>query len=187
MKTKLFASLFFVAAFGFAVSNVNAQDAVATSGSTNVASMPNIVEAPTNPVATPIAEAPATPAPVAAASQAVPADPCSECDGAVGFGGTGLPGVGLGVRGIGVGSGLSGRFRAARAADHPIVEASPYANPNGSLQDWNRFRYYPYAYYPHNFSDKPNMSVPKYHPGYQNYYPVPRRFHEGSHFHLDVF
>ena len=31
------------------------------------------------------------------------------------------------------------------------------------------------------------MSVPKYQPGYQNFYPVPRRYHEGSHFILDVF
>lgn len=170
MKTKLIASLFLVAALGVAVSNVQAQDAA-----TNVASMPSVSEAP------------------AVATQAVPADPCQECDeiagfgGFGGFGGVGLRGRGLGGGVRGFGSGISERYRAARAADHPIVEASPYANPNGSLQDWSRFRYYPYAYYPHNFSEKPNMSVPKYQPGYQNFYPVPRRYHEGAHFHLDVF
>lgn len=149
MKTKLAIGLFFIAAFGFVASSVQAQDAG-----------------------------------VAPASQAVPSAPCSECDGGIGGIGIGLPAIG----GIGLpGAGIGARLRAAREADHPIVEASPFANPNGSLQDWNRFRYYPYGYYPHNFSAAPNMSVPKYHPGYQNYYPVPRRFHEGHHFHLDVF
>ena len=106
-----------------------------------------------------------------------------------GFGG----GIGLGSRfggrvlGLNSQNSIRERMRAARAADHPIVEASPFANPSGSLQDWSRFRYYPYAYYPHNFSEKANMSVPKYQPGYQNFYPVPRRYHEGSHFILDVF
>ena len=183
MKTNFIASLFLIAVLGV-VANVQAQtDAVSAPAST-VASMPVVSEAP----ATPAAATPA--APVATATQAVPADPCSECDSVGGFGrfggfgGVGLRG-GFGVRGFG--DSLAERYRSARAADHPIVEASPYANPNGSLQDWNRFRYYPYAYYPHNFSEKPNMSVPKYHPGYQNYYPVPRRYHEGSHFHLDVF
>ena len=171
MKTKLIASLFLIAVLGVGV-NVQAQtDAVSAPAST-VASMPVVAETPAA-------------APVAAATQAVPADPCSECDSIGGFGRFGGLRGGFGVRGFG--DSLAERYRAARAADHPIVEASPYANPNGSLQDWNRFRYYPYAYYPHNFSDKPNMSVPKYHPGYQNYYPVPRRYHEGSHFHLDVF
>ena len=177
MKTKLFASLFLVAALGVAVPNAQAQQLDSFNAGASAQ--------PANAVAN------ATPTPVASATQAVPADPCQECDevagfgGFGGFGGVGLRGRGLGVRGFG--SGISERYRAARAADHPIVEASPYANPSGSLQDWSRFRYYPYAYYPHNFSDKPNMSVPKYQPGYQNFYPVPRRYHEGAHFHLDVF
>ena len=126
---------------------------------------------------------------VAAATQSVPSQVCYECEPAFGFGG----GLGLasrfGGRSFGINSqnSIRERIRAARAADHPIVEASPYAYPNGSLQDWTRFRYYPYAYYPQNFSEKANMSVPKYQPGYQNFYPVPRRYHEGSHFILDVF
>lgn len=172
MKTKLFVGLFFAAAFGVAAQGVQAQEAEATASSG-------------------VAAATATTDSVAPASQAVAAQPCQECEEVVGFGGRirgGFLGDGFGGRGLRSGrKTLQERMREARAADHPIVEASPYANPNGSLQDWSRFRYYPYAYYPHNFSDTPNMSVPKYQPGYQNYYPVPRRYHEGGHFHLDVF
>lgn len=68
-------------------------------------------------------------------------------------------------------------------------------------QDWARFQYYPYFYYPQNFTPLSNyrssndlyyrygrnMQVPMYNPYWQNYYPVPRRFHEGKHFLLDVF
>ncbi len=170
MKTKLIASLFLIAVLGVGA-NVQAQIETDSTPASGVASMPDVSNA----------SATSSAGSVATATQAVPADPCSECDSFGGFGGFG----GFGVRGFR--ASLADRYRTARAADHPIVEASPYANPNGSLQDWNRFRYYPYAYYPHNFSDRPNMSVPKYHPGYQNFYPVPRRYHEGSHFHLDVF
>lgn len=67
-------------------------------------------------------------------------------------------------------------------------------------QDWGRFFHYPYVYYNQNFQsmdqyrsadslyyryDRP-MQVPMYNPYWQNYYPVPRRFHEGTHFVLDV-
>lgn len=67
-------------------------------------------------------------------------------------------------------------------------------------QDWGRFYHYPYVYYPQSFRsldqyksadslyyryDRP-MQVPTYNPYWQNYYPVPRRFHEGSHFVLDI-
>ncbi|MDD3587542.1 MAG: calmodulin-binding protein [Thermoguttaceae bacterium] len=68
-------------------------------------------------------------------------------------------------------------------------------------QDWSRFRYYPYVYYEQNFRPAEQyrsaddlyyrypryMQVPTYNPAWQNYYPVPRRFHEGKHFLLDVF
>ncbi|MDO5309510.1 MAG: hypothetical protein Q4G03_08475 [Planctomycetia bacterium] len=132
---------------------------------------------------------------IATATQSAPvvANGCPECSecadaGFIGRGvglrggyGVGFPGRG----GFGARPGFGDRIRQSIADDRPIVEASPFANPNG--QDWERFRYYPYGYYPHNFNSVPNMSVPKYHPGYQNYYPVPRRYHEGKHFNLDVF
>jgi len=97
----------------------------------------------------------------------------------------------VGVRGIGFGR-FAGRGIAfparqgRRFGDREIVAPSPYANPTGSMQDWARFRNYPYGYYPQNFG-APDMSVPKYNPRWQNYYPNARRFHEGKHFILDVF
>lgn len=68
-------------------------------------------------------------------------------------------------------------------------------------QDWSRFRYYPYVYYEQNFRPADAyrsaddlyyryprfMQVPTYNPAWQNYYPVPRRFHEGKHFLVDIF
>jgi hypothetical protein len=70
-----------------------------------------------------------------------------------------------------------------------------------STQDWNRFYHYPYVYYPQNFWGEdyyrssqdmynrypPEMRIPVYNKAWQNYYPDPRRYHSGSHFHLDVF
>lgn len=68
-------------------------------------------------------------------------------------------------------------------------------------EDWGRFRYYPHVYYKQNFRPVQeyrsaedlyyryprHMQTPMYNPYWQNYYPVPRRFHEGKHFLLDVF
>jgi hypothetical protein len=70
-----------------------------------------------------------------------------------------------------------------------------------STQDWNRFYHYPYVYYPQNFwgsdyyrsSDNlyyrypPEMQIPVYNNRWQNYYPVPQRYHQGHHFILDIF
>jgi len=70
-----------------------------------------------------------------------------------------------------------------------------------STQDWNRFYHYPYVYYPQNFwgSDyyrssedlyyryPPEMQIPVYNLQWQNYYPEPRRYHQGHHFIMDVF
>ena len=70
-----------------------------------------------------------------------------------------------------------------------------------STQDWNRSYHYPYVYYPQNFYSRdyyrssndmmnrypPEMRVPAYNPRWQNYYPAPRRYHQGHHFILDIF
>jgi hypothetical protein len=70
-----------------------------------------------------------------------------------------------------------------------------------ATQDWNRFYHYPYVYYPQNFwagnyyrsSDDlyyrypPEMRIPVYHKQWQNFYPEPRRYYDGTHFTLDVF
>ena len=74
----------------------------------------------------------------------------------------------------------------------------PSANYNA--QSWERFFHYPYVYYRQNFRPIENyrstddlyyryrrdMQVPVYNPYWQNYYPVPRRYHQGTHFVLDI-
>ncbi|ASV75944.1 nuclear calmodulin-binding protein-like protein [Thermogutta terrifontis] len=70
-----------------------------------------------------------------------------------------------------------------------------------STQDWQRFYHYPYVYYPQNFYGPdyfkssedlyyrypPEMRIPVYNRKWQNFYPEPRRYHQGHHFILDVF
>ena len=70
-----------------------------------------------------------------------------------------------------------------------------------NTQDWNRFYHYPYVYYPQNFWGPdyyrssedlyfrypPEMRIPVYNQRWQNYYPVPRAWHNGGHFSLDTF
>ena len=70
-----------------------------------------------------------------------------------------------------------------------------------STQDWERMYHYPYVWYPQNFwgSDyyrssedlyyryPPEMRIPVYNRAWQNYYPQARKYHQGSHFILDVF
>lgn len=70
-----------------------------------------------------------------------------------------------------------------------------------STQDWERFYHYPYVYYPQNFWSAdyyrsseslyyrypPEMRVPVYNRQWQNYYPRPRKYHQGHHFILDTF
>jgi hypothetical protein len=68
----------------------------------------------------------------------------------------------------------------------------------GQPYDWNRFYYYPYVYYPHNFY-KPQQfdslyyrypaerRIPVYNANWHNFYPSPRPYHMGHHFILDVF
>lgn len=71
------------------------------------------------------------------------------------------------------------------------------SNP-GQPTDWNRYRYYPYVYYPHNFQ-KPkinnhmyykypqSMQIPVYNKAWHNFYPTERPYHSGHHFILDTF
>ncbi|MBQ6828925.1 MAG: hypothetical protein IJO46_13020 [Thermoguttaceae bacterium] len=175
MKCNLFAGLLVAAALAFVSPAANAQDALVATDA-----------APAQPVA-----------------QVQTTDVCNECEGSVVLG-SGL----VGGRGAGVGPGLGGRVGGLRAgwaersnrfrADlekrlyvREIVAPSPYAVPSGELQDWSRFKYYPYGYYQHNFRDASgqpaSMGLQMFNPAWQNYYPAPRRFHEGKHFILDVF
>jgi hypothetical protein len=69
----------------------------------------------------------------------------------------------------------------------------------GQPTDWNRFNYYPYVYYPHNFQQQrgsydhmyhrysPEQRVPVYNKNWHNFYPTARPYHKGHHFLLDVF
>jgi hypothetical protein len=164
MKHNLFAGLLVAAALAFA-STVNAQDALVA-----------------------VDAAPAQPA-----AQAQTTDVCNECEGGVVLG----SGFGLGGRVVGLRAGWaerSNRFRTnleKRLYVRDVVAPSPYAVPSGELQDWSRFKHYPYGYYQHNFRDASgqpaSMGLQMYNPAWQNYYPAPRRFHEGKHFILDVF
>ncbi|MBQ1454492.1 MAG: calmodulin-binding protein [Thermoguttaceae bacterium] len=96
--------------------------------------------------------------------------------------------------------GLFFAFAANNQANAQDPGRRPSAFQRYDAQDWNRFYYYPYVYYKQNFRsmdqyrsadslyyryDRP-MQVPTYNPYWQNYYPVPRRFHKGHHFILDV-
>lgn len=70
-----------------------------------------------------------------------------------------------------------------------------------STQDWQRFYHYPYVFYPQNYYGPdyykssedlyyrypPEMRIPVYNRKWQNFYPEPRRYHQGHHFILDVF
>jgi hypothetical protein len=68
----------------------------------------------------------------------------------------------------------------------------------GQPADWQRFYYYPYVYYPHNFQ-RPvqfdhmyyrypqNRQIPVYNTGWHNFYPEPHPWHKGHAFVLDVF
>jgi len=68
----------------------------------------------------------------------------------------------------------------------------------GQPYDWGRFYYYPYVYYPHNFSAPvqydnlyyrypQERQIPVYNTGWYNFYPTEKPYYKGSHFILDVF
>ncbi|MFO1020616.1 MAG: hypothetical protein U0903_07965 [Planctomycetales bacterium] len=68
----------------------------------------------------------------------------------------------------------------------------------GQPNDWNRFYYYPYVYYPENFQPlqsydnmyyryPQNRQIPVYNQAWHNEYPSPRPYHKGHAFILDVF
>jgi len=88
---------------------------------------------------------------------------------------------------------------AATAGATEICTKDAEAGPRGQPTDWNRFFYYPYVYYPHNFqrSDQqfnhlyhrypPHRRIPVYNKKWHNFYPTERKYHRGHHFILDVF
>jgi hypothetical protein len=99
-------------------------------------------------------------------------------------------------------------FRACRAtfmaaivvmATLHFLPAESQAGGQGQPTDWNRFYYYPYVYYPHNFQRPqqsydhmyyrypPQMRIPVYNKSWYNFYPTEKPYHKGHHFILDVF
>jgi len=79
-----------------------------------------------------------------------------------------------------------------------LAPSTAQAAGRGQPTDWNRFYYYPYVYYPHNFQRNqqfdhlyhrypPNRRIPVYNRNWHNFYPSPRPYHKGHHFILDVF
>lgn len=69
----------------------------------------------------------------------------------------------------------------------------------GQPTDWNRFNYYPYVYYPHNFQ-RPQGSndslyyrynqqqrIPVQNKNWYNFYNTDQPYYRGHHFILDVF
>lgn len=69
------------------------------------------------------------------------------------------------------------------------------------FRDYDRFKHYPYVYYPQNFYGNeyyrsaddlyyryvPEMRTPVYNRQWFNYYPESRKYHRGHHFVLDQF
>jgi hypothetical protein len=76
--------------------------------------------------------------------------------------------------------------------------ACAVAGNEGQPPDWQRFYYYPYVYYPHNFQRPiefdhmyyrypPQRQIPVYNTAWHNFYPEPNPWHQGAAFILDVF
>ncbi len=69
----------------------------------------------------------------------------------------------------------------------------------GQPTDWSRFYYYPYVYYPHNFTRgnvtydhmyhryPANRRIPVYNSNWYNFYPSEKPYYKGHHFILDIF
>ncbi|MEY3457394.1 MAG: hypothetical protein RL215_551 [Planctomycetota bacterium] len=85
-------------------------------------------------------------------------------------------------------------FTAAFLTSVGVSEAAPPGQPS----DWQRFYYYPYIYYPHNFQRpqqydhmyyryEPSMRIPVYNRSWYNFYPTEKPYYSGHHFILDVF
>lgn len=80
-----------------------------------------------------------------------------------------------------------------------VSSSEAQAAGRGQATDWNRFYYYPYVYYPHNFERPqgsynhmyyryaPDRRIPVYNKNWHNFYPSERPYHKGHHFILDVF
>lgn len=69
----------------------------------------------------------------------------------------------------------------------------------GQPADWERFYYYPYVYYPHNYQRYPESydhlyyrypaerRIPVYNADWHNFYPMKKPYHSGNFYALDIF
>jgi len=84
------------------------------------------------------------------------------------------------------------------AAAMAVCGGAADAGGQGQPTDWNRFYYYPYVYYPHNYQAPQEYNhmynrypqerqIPVYNKDWYNFYPTERPYHTGHHFILDVF
>lgn len=84
------------------------------------------------------------------------------------------------------------------AAVAGLCPTAAIAGNEGQPPDWQRFYYYPYVYYPHNFQRPvefdhmyyrypPQRQIPVYNTAWHNFYPEPHPWHKGAAFELDVF
>jgi hypothetical protein len=78
------------------------------------------------------------------------------------------------------------------------MSSTASAAGEGQPTDWNRFYYYPYVYYPHNYQAPVEYNhmyyrypqerqIPVYRKDWHNFYPTAQPYHMGHHFVLDVF
>ncbi len=93
----------------------------------------------------------------------------------------------------------AGLFAAALMTVAIWGSATAEAAPPGQPTNWQRFYYYPYVYYPHNFQPQQESydnlyyrypqqrQIPVYNKNWYNFYPEKKPYHWGHHYTLDVF
>ena len=87
----------------------------------------------------------------------------------------------------------------AVAAATQFGGSTAQAAGRGQPTDWNRFMYYPFLYYPHNFQRPqgsndnlyyrygPQQRIPVLNKNWHNFHDTAQPYHKGHHFVLDVF
>jgi hypothetical protein len=93
----------------------------------------------------------------------------------------------------------AGLFLGACLAVSSLGTQFVQAAPPGQPTNWQRFYYYPYVYYPHNFAQIPESydhlyyryptqrRIPVYNADWYNFYPSEKPYHWGTHYIMDVF
>lgn len=94
---------------------------------------------------------------------------------------------------------LAGLFGAVMVAMMSTAAREAEASPPGQPTNWQRFYYYPYVYYPHNFQQLPESydhmyyrypvqkRIPVYNSSWYNFYPTEKPYHSGFHYIMDTF